>query len=272
MPIMPVPNFRPLRSEQAQEYLGQALEDLDHLHCIDSKSMPEGERYQRTDVPHLIMALGGSFILGQGIKISGALYASPGAYVTIEENPAAPLLKVTWDEDLMLIVYAQQHEHLPAGFIIGRPPGALADALHQRMQAGQGTNEEALIWLRALLLDLIEELRKDDERVPQAPQRWQQAYQYMQRICHKNIGRERIAHAVGMHPSHLSRLFKQHLGKHFTQVLLDVRMQRAEQLLRDEQWPIKQVAERCGFEDPSYFVKVFKKHSGMTPRQFKQQA
>jgi AraC-like DNA-binding protein len=82
------------------------------------------------------------------------------------------------------------------------------------------------------------------------------------------LGVEEVAARVNWSADHLRRVFRQVLGTGPGQTQAQARLKRARALLRDESLPIAEVARRCGFDDPSHFACVFKKDTGLSPRQF----
>ena len=81
-----------------------------------------------------------------------------------------------------------------------------------------------------------------------------------------------IAQKLNMNASYLSRVFKQEMGNSFIDVLNCLRLDEARRLLRTTDIPVQEVAERVGYTSASYFIKVFKKHCGKTPNQFRADA
>ena len=69
--------------------------------------------------------------------------------------------------------------------------------------------------------------------------------------------------------SYLSLLFKKEMGKNFTEYLTSLRLGEAKKLLKKTSLNLTQIAYRCGFDDQSYFSKVFKKVEGITPRNYR---
>jgi len=69
--------------------------------------------------------------------------------------------------------------------------------------------------------------------------------------------------------SRLSVLFKSVTGLSFNEYLNFIRVDEAKRLLADTDYPILDVAIACGFNDQSYFTKVFKKRTGLTPKSFR---
>lgn len=69
--------------------------------------------------------------------------------------------------------------------------------------------------------------------------------------------------------SHLSTVFKQVTSQNISSYLSAKRLGRAQELLQDATVPIKQVCRECGYSDPRYFAKLFKKHTGRTPSEYR---
>ena len=73
---------------------------------------------------------------------------------------------------------------------------------------------------------------------------------------------------VGWSADHLTRMCRGVLHVTPSRLQMRARLQRARQLLRYGNTAVPEVARRCGFEDVAHFGAVFKKETGMTPRQF----
>lgn len=84
-----------------------------------------------------------------------------------------------------------------------------------------------------------------------------------------NIGIEVSAHALGVSPSHLSRMLKKELGISFGEALARIRIARAKMLLANS-LSVKESCFFAGFRDQSYFSKVFLKFEGVLPSEFKE--
>lgn len=85
----------------------------------------------------------------------------------------------------------------------------------------------------------------------------------------ENLTLESVARQVFLSPFYLSHLFSEEMGITFVEYLTKVRMEEAKELLGDASRSIVEVANRVGYEDASYFGKVFKKSVGSTPNQFR---
>ena len=66
-----------------------------------------------------------------------------------------------------------------------------------------------------------------------------------------------------------SRMIRQMTGRTFIQLLTSVRLENAEQLLRDTALPVSDVAAAVGYESSEHFIRTFRKHTGMTPSAYR---
>lgn len=80
---------------------------------------------------------------------------------------------------------------------------------------------------------------------------------------------EEVADHVHLHPSYFSTLFKSSTGSSFKEYLNMVRIEESKRLLANTDFSIIDIAVATGFEDQSYFSKVFKKYTGLTPKQYR---
>lgn len=77
-----------------------------------------------------------------------------------------------------------------------------------------------------------------------------------------------ICEYLNISTSRFSSLFKEATGKTFIEVLTNIRMEKAKQLLRQTSLKNYEIAEKVGFSDPHYFSIAFKKTTGMTPKEY----
>ncbi|PXW99424.1 AraC-like DNA-binding protein [Sphaerotilus hippei] len=75
-----------------------------------------------------------------------------------------------------------------------------------------------------------------------------------------------LAGQCGCTADHLSHLVRRHTGEHLAALISRLRMERAARLLADSTLSGKEIAWACGFAGPSYFIRTFRSHFGMTPQ------
>ncbi len=78
-----------------------------------------------------------------------------------------------------------------------------------------------------------------------------------------------LAKQQNVSPSYLSTLFKKETGKTLSEFIREKRIQYAASLLNSTHLQIQTVALHCGIMDVQYFSKLFKKHMGVTPKEYR---
>lgn len=96
-----------------------------------------------------------------------------------------------------------------------------------------------------------------------------QAKGYILRHYASQLTLQEAASYVHLNPSYFSTIFKQLSGYSFKEFLNHIRIERSRQLLTQTNFDIIDVAIAAGFEDQSYFTKIFRTYTGCTPRQFR---
>lgn len=71
--------------------------------------------------------------------------------------------------------------------------------------------------------------------------------------------------------TYFSELFKKEFGINFKKYLIKIRIEKSKLYIMETDYKITKIANKVGFDDPGYFSQVFKKYTGVTPRQFKRQ-
>jgi YesN/AraC family two-component response regulator len=84
-----------------------------------------------------------------------------------------------------------------------------------------------------------------------------------------DISMEYCAELCGTYPQRLSIAFKQVAAINFIDYLTRLRLDKSMAMLADSDIKINDIAERVGYQ-PSYYNRLFKKHTGMTPGQYRE--
>jgi AraC family transcriptional regulator len=96
-----------------------------------------------------------------------------------------------------------------------------------------------------------------------------QVLEYINEHLNQDIKLADLAQLLGMSQFHFSHLFKQSIGTAPYQYLLQQRVERAKQLLKQTDRPIVDIALECGFSSHSHLSKQFRQLTGMTPKAYK---
>ena len=92
---------------------------------------------------------------------------------------------------------------------------------------------------------------------------------YVQENFHSALTRESVARHFGLAPNHVSRLFRREGFMRFNDYLNLVRVNRAKFMLQNYSLTLKEIAASCGYNDPAYFCRVFKKACKVTPTEYR---
>jgi len=95
------------------------------------------------------------------------------------------------------------------------------------------------------------------------------ACEYIAENCHRNISLDEVAQTVHLSRFYFSRLFKQERGCNFVDYISKVRIDRAKQLLKNTDYNGVRIAAEVGYQDASYFSRVFRQATDMTPNQYR---
>ncbi len=98
------------------------------------------------------------------------------------------------------------------------------------------------------------------------------ALNYIDKNIHKNIQLEEIADHVYLSHYYFSKLFKKEMNINFITYVNKKKIDRAKIILIDSKWSVEQIARNLGFNQASYFCKIFKNLTGMTPAEFREQS
>lgn len=158
---------------------------------------------------------------------------------------------------------------------------AEAEAMLEQMMAENAERRfGSLEMLRGMLLQLIgltcrrhegELLRLSREKTHSAGRR--EALQRVTRYIRDNLAHDltltEAAATAFLSPNYLAHLLKNEVGKTFTDLVTERRMERAQELLANTAMRVSEVAHASGFPDEGYFTRRFRQWFGTTPRQYR---
>lgn len=99
----------------------------------------------------------------------------------------------------------------------------------------------------------------------------EQAVMFIQQHIDQNLSCQDIADAVHLNSSHLTRLFKKEKGITLNDFVTSEKMRVAASLLKVTKIPVSMIAVKVGYTSFSYFSQVFRKCTGLTPLEYRQQ-
>ncbi|MBW1297120.1 AraC family transcriptional regulator [Aquimarina litoralis] len=93
-------------------------------------------------------------------------------------------------------------------------------------------------------------------------------FEYVNNNYSKKIQSKSIAKELGLTTNSFCRIFKSATDKSFICFLNEFRIKKAQEYFENDNTSISEVLYKCGFNDPSYFCKQFKKHIGISPSSY----
>lgn len=95
------------------------------------------------------------------------------------------------------------------------------------------------------------------------------AVRYIKEHFSEKIRIQDLAEHIGISRSYLGKLLKKETGMSPQEYLIEIRMNRAAELLSGSDDPVKSIAAACGYDDPLAFSKVFKSKFGTNPSEYR---
>lgn len=94
---------------------------------------------------------------------------------------------------------------------------------------------------------------------------------YLEMHYMEDISLQDAAEQLHYSDAYFCRFFKQNFDKSFIMYLSELRVEKAKELLADFTVNIKEIGQKVGYRDSSYFTKVFKRITGVTPSEYRYQ-
>lgn len=127
-------------------------------------------------------------------------------------------------------------------------------------------NGDILVELLSQVLDRFEEAKEADHTITDTI--ISRIKEYINENYGESITLQDIADKFYLNPSYLSRSFKKAEGKNLITYLTEIRIKHAEKYLQEGQHKLAEVAFWVGYDDYSYFNKVFKRYTGISPSEY----
>ena len=123
--------------------------------------------------------------------------------------------------------------------------------------------------IEGLALELIAGIARRKIDGPRSGRWLQQAVDYLRANFRASPTLADVAHAAGVHPVHLAREFRRQQGLTVGEYIRKLRVELVSQELMTSEQPIVDIAVRAGFCDHSHMTRVFHRHTGLTPTEFR---
>jgi AraC family transcriptional regulator len=136
------------------------------------------------------------------------------------------------------------------------------------MECGRWTTASELR-LESLTLELLSACSEHDRRERLQPSWLSRAIDFVSDTTRERLTVGVIARAVGVHPTHLARVFREFAGCTPGDLLRARRLDRAASLLLETKQPIARIALDCGFADQPQLTRAFRRNFGVPPAVFR---
>ena len=146
----------------------------------------------------------------------------------------------------------------------GGPAAAVVMRMHREMRMADDVSS---LSLHGLGLELLAILARASRPPADGGRRgWiVRAEEYLRANFQETLTLDEVAAEVGVHPTHLARVFRRQFGSSMGEFVRGLRIEHAVGLLSDRHLPLSEISQSCGFSDQAHFTRVFKRQLGVTP-------
>jgi AraC family transcriptional regulator len=123
--------------------------------------------------------------------------------------------------------------------------------------------------VEAAVLEMLVALARLDRDATRTPRWLLRAQELVHARFREPLRVGEVARAVEVHPAHLARAFRRHFGVSLGSYVRRLRLEWAAAELARAESPLASVALAAGFADQSHFSRMFKLHTGLTPRVYR---
>lgn len=146
------------------------------------------------------------------------------------------------------------------------------EAIFRKIRQCENDREYGEWELTSCIIELLVMLKKNSiENTPDSSGPVSAAIEYINNNIMKNITVDEICKTAHLSKFHFCRLFKKTTGRTVMEYVLETRIVMAKNMLLNENFSITEISNRCGFCSISYFSRVFKEKTGVTPLGYKKQ-
>jgi AraC family transcriptional regulator len=144
----------------------------------------------------------------------------------------------------------------------------LASKLYRELYA---TDTASSLKIEGLLLELVAEVsRYNPVGAGRRPPRWlEQAQELIRANFSETIAPGKVAELVGIHPIHLAREFRRYYRQSIGDYVRQLRIEFACREITESGTPFLEIAAAAGFADQGHFARTFKRITGLTPSQYR---
>lgn len=143
--------------------------------------------------------------------------------------------------------------------------GLLKQIIQRLIKSGRGAAEDGQtksVYMPALEDEPVQEISATEETV-------ESILYYIEQNIKDEISINDVAAYVHLNPIYVMRLFKSKTGKSILEYITNIRIEQAKSLLAGTSYSVQKIADQVGYGNYSYFTRIFKKNTGMTPNAYR---
>lgn len=122
-------------------------------------------------------------------------------------------------------------------------------------------------WIQIIIEDIVNYMESNKEDTPAILSKMKR---YIDEHYTEEITLSEVAKFVNLHPSYISSLLKIQTGMNYSKYVMHIRIEEAKRLLKETNLKIYEVGEEVGYTNAFYFNRIFKKHTGRTPGEYRE--
>lgn len=115
----------------------------------------------------------------------------------------------------------------------------------------------------------IDKNYKKDLDIDDAKAKVEIVKKFLNRNYNKILNLNDISEIIFLSPKYISRIFKEYTGVNFNQYRLNIKIQYAQELLRNTTYNIDQISYKLGYKNAESFIRIFKKIEKCTPSEYR---
>ena len=114
-------------------------------------------------------------------------------------------------------------------------------------------------------------MNNDDTNIENCAYVIQDIEKYIEENLDKKLSLTDIADSIHMNKSYISRMFKEKAGENLFDYINKRKIEKAKQLIKNNELRMYEIALNVGMEDTAYFSRVFKKYEGISPSEYQKE-
>jgi AraC-like DNA-binding protein len=118
-------------------------------------------------------------------------------------------------------------------------------------------------------MEILSKATPVEDKPDEKGQSMDKVISFIRQNYHKDITLKEIASLVNMPEVSFSRMIRKHTNRTFIEWLNDIRLSHASRLLINTTYTVAEISYMCGFNNLSYFNRVFRRKNGCTPRELR---